>query len=253
MSLHQQRSGAGEPLLLIHGIGSDLHAWDPVVRQLAETHEVIAIDLPGFGGSEPLAPGVVPTPAALAESVASHLDELGIERAHVAGHSLGGWIALELGLLGRALSVAAICPAGTWRRPLPPDHVTVTVQRLGRLGRPFIPLALRSPQLRRLVLGSFVGHPDRVPYPVAVHMARAHVGSAEYGRVSNAMRAAYFDSFDALTVPTVVVFGEIDRLLKPRSIEAPCVHTVVLPDCGHQAMWDAPDSTVEHIRSVASV
>jgi len=249
--LHQQRSGAGEPLLLIHGIGSDLHAWDPIVERLAETFDVIAIDLPGFGGSASLSADIVPTPAALALRVAEHLDELGIATAHVAGHSLGGWIAMELGLLGRARSVAAICPAGTWRRPLPPDHLTVTVQRLGRLAQPFIPLALHSPHLRRIVLRSFVGHPERVPYAVAVHMTRAHVGSGDYARVSRAMRAGYFEDFAALAVPTVVLFGAIDRLLKPRTIEAPSVHSVVVPDCGHQAMWDAPERTIEEITKIA--
>ena len=49
MQLNHHRSGSGEPLLLIHGIGSRWQMWEPVIGALAAHHEVIAIDLPGFG------------------------------------------------------------------------------------------------------------------------------------------------------------------------------------------------------------
>ena len=52
------RTGAGAPLILLHGIGSSRHAWDPVLPGLAERFDVIAVDLPGFGDSAPLPPGV---------------------------------------------------------------------------------------------------------------------------------------------------------------------------------------------------
>lgn len=55
------RTGAGAPLVLLHGLGSSRHAWDPVIPALAEQFEVLAIDLPGFGDSEPL-PQSGPTP-----------------------------------------------------------------------------------------------------------------------------------------------------------------------------------------------
>ena len=83
------RSGAGAPLVLLHGIGSSRQAWDPVVP-------VLAVDLPGFGESRPLSPRTEPGPAALAAAVAGLLDELGVTDPHVAGNSLGGWVALEL-------------------------------------------------------------------------------------------------------------------------------------------------------------
>src|ERR1044071_2049315 len=118
-----RRSGAGSRYVLIHGLGGEGCVWEPVLPGLEPHHEVIAVDLPGFGRSRPLPGGVTPTPRALAEAVAELLDELGIETAHLAGNSLGGWVALELALLGRARSVVGVCPArsscGTTRRPAP--------------------------------------------------------------------------------------------------------------------------------------
>jgi len=90
------RTGAGASLVLLHGIGSSRHAWDPVVPALAGHFDVLAIDLPGFGDSEPMPPQVEPVPAALAAAVAGLLDDLGITAPHIAGNSLGGWVALEL-------------------------------------------------------------------------------------------------------------------------------------------------------------
>src|SRR5215218_10715055 len=104
--LEHSRTGGGPPIVLLHGIGLDRHVWDPVVPLLAREHEVIAVDLPGFGASAPLAGP--PTVAALAAAV----EELGLERPHVAGNSLGGGIALELGRRGWAGSVCAISPIG---------------------------------------------------------------------------------------------------------------------------------------------
>jgi pimeloyl-ACP methyl ester carboxylesterase len=104
--LEHTRTGSGPPIVLLHGIGLDRHAWDPVVPLLAREHEVIAVDLPGFGASPPLRHE--PAVAALAEAV----ETLDVERPLVAGNSLGGGIALELGRRGWAGSVCALSPIG---------------------------------------------------------------------------------------------------------------------------------------------
>src|SRR3954467_9950731 len=109
------RQGAGPPLVLLHALGSSRAAWDPVVPRLAERFDVIAVDLPGFGESALLPPGVEPHPARLAASVADFLDELHIDRPHVAGNSLGGWVGLELARLRPVNSLTLLHPAGLWR------------------------------------------------------------------------------------------------------------------------------------------
>ncbi|MFC9292047.1 alpha/beta fold hydrolase, partial [Streptomyces sp. NPDC057052] len=108
------RVGRGEPLLLLHGIGHHRQAWDPVVDILATEREVIAVDLPGFGASPSL-------PAALAHDLSTttavlsaFCEALELDRPHVAGNSLGGLLALELGREKRVRSVTALSPAGFW-------------------------------------------------------------------------------------------------------------------------------------------
>lgn len=108
------RVGRGEPLLLLHGIGHHRQAWDPVVDILAAEREVIAVDLPGFGVSPPLPDGLaydLPTTAAV---FAAFCEALELDRPHVAGNSLGGLLALELGREKLVRSVTALSPAGFW-------------------------------------------------------------------------------------------------------------------------------------------
>src|SRR3954452_1827367 len=92
MRLSHHRAGSGEPVLLIHGVGSQWQVWEPVIERVAREREVIAMDMPGFGGSPTLPIGVVPTVSALSDSVASFLDDIGIERAVLGGNSLGGFV-----------------------------------------------------------------------------------------------------------------------------------------------------------------
>ena len=114
--LHYEVNGTGAPLLLIHGTGSSLRVWDPVVSLLAAHRTVIAVDLPGFGFSPPMTSGPPPTPAGYARVLADLLGELGYDSAHVAGNSVGGWTALEIAKLDMARSVVALSPAGLWAR-----------------------------------------------------------------------------------------------------------------------------------------
>ena len=84
-------AGEGEPLLLIHGVGMRLEAWAPQIAALAKSHRVIAVDMPGHGESDRIAPD-----SRLPEFVAwlgAAIDDLGLERVNVAGHSMGALIA----------------------------------------------------------------------------------------------------------------------------------------------------------------
>jgi pimeloyl-ACP methyl ester carboxylesterase len=104
------RGGGGEPLLLLHGLGLTWRSWTPVLAELERAHEVVVMDLPGFGDAPRLR--ARPTVAALADTVAAELDRAGFAEVHAAGNSLGGWVAFELARRGRARSVVALSPAG---------------------------------------------------------------------------------------------------------------------------------------------
>jgi pimeloyl-ACP methyl ester carboxylesterase len=113
-------AGAGEPILLLHGLGATKGSFLPTVAALAGAFRTIALDLPGFGDSfKPL--GARYHPPFFARSVVELMDALGLARAHVIGNSMGGRIALELGLrhperVGRLVLLA---PSLAWRRARP--------------------------------------------------------------------------------------------------------------------------------------
>ena len=112
LSLALDRGGTGPPLVLVHGLGLDRRCWSPVREALQQHHDVVAVDLPGFGKSRALPTGDTPTPTRLADVLEHDIDRLGLAAPAVIGNSLGGWVALELARRGRASCVVAIAPSG---------------------------------------------------------------------------------------------------------------------------------------------
>jgi pimeloyl-ACP methyl ester carboxylesterase len=236
--LEHVRRGSGEPLLLVHGLGGERVIWEPVLDLLAAERDVIAVDMPGFGASPPLPDDVDPTPQALASSLGAFLGELGIERAHVAGNSLGAWVALELARQGRALSVTGLCSAGFWGRPLGPRPSPA--RAVGRVLAPLIGAVVQSGRARRALLAASVGHPERVPPRAAAQLVRAYVAAPAFERANAAMRAAVIDGVADLAVPVTLAWGELDRLVREPPGGVPGARRVVLHDCGHIPTWDDP-------------
>jgi pimeloyl-ACP methyl ester carboxylesterase len=246
MTIAYDRTGDGPPLVLLHPLGADRHVWNPIVGPLSAAHEVIAVDLPGFGQSPPL-PHTPPTPRALAEAVAALLGELGVQRPHVVGNSLGGWVALELGLAGGARRVTAIAAAGLWSAPL--VRKPSLAHRLARAFEPLIVAAARSRRGRRRLLSGSVAYPDRIPPRDAAHLVYAYARAPGFIAVNDAMRAATFTSLDQIPCPVTLIWPEHDRLVE-RPVRLPDnVTSVTLPDAGHIPMWDAPAALITLITS----
>ena len=236
--------------MLIHPLGAELVVWEPVLERVARERDVIALDLPGFGASAPLQNGALPTPQVLAGSVAAFLDELGLGRVHVAGNSLGGWVALELAKSGRALSVAGLCTAGFWKRPLGP-RPGADMRRVGRALMPVMPTLLRSERGRRLVLRGSIAKPDLVPPAAAERLVRAYVTSPGFERANEAMRSAVFSGFEQIRAPVTLAWGEHDRLVARPRTTVPGWRSVTLHGCGHIPTWDNP-SQVARVLLLAS-
>jgi pimeloyl-ACP methyl ester carboxylesterase len=241
MTIAYDRIGAGPPLVLLHPLGADRRVWDPIAGSLGATHEVIAVDLPGFGQSPPLQ-RTTPTPRALADAVAALLGELGIERPHVVGNSLGGWVALELALAGGAGRVTAIAAAGLWSAPLVPKPSLA--HRLARALEPLAVPVARTRRGRRLLLSGSVAYPERVPGRDAAHLVRAYARAPGFIAVNDAMRAARFTALDQIRCPVTLIWPEHDRLVERPARLPSNVISVVLPDAGHVPMWDAPAALV---------
>jgi pimeloyl-ACP methyl ester carboxylesterase len=236
------RTGDGPPLVLLHPLGADRHVWDPIVERLSIARDVIALDIPGFGGSPPLE-GAVPSPSALAAALAEQLAALGVQRPHVAGNSLGGWIALELGLNGYARTVTGIAPAGLWPRPLVPR--AGTAHRLARSFLPLIGAVAANPAGRSLLLSSAVAHPRRVPRVQAAHLVRAYALAPAFTEVNNAMRARRFEGLERIRCPVTLVWPDRDRLIARPPWVPDRIKNVVLADSGHIPMWDSPTRLAE--------
>jgi pimeloyl-ACP methyl ester carboxylesterase len=224
--------------VLIHGLGATQLVWKPQLEGLAAERDVIALDMPGFGASAPLAEQTPPTASAIAAEITGFLGGLGIERPHVAGNSLGGWVALELERLGHARSVTAIAPAGLWSRPLGP-RPGPNVRALGRALVPLLPLLLRSRRLRALALSGSFAHPERVPARAARRLASAYLRAPAFEEANRLMRSSTF-TLEQTDVPLTFAWPEHDRLIaRPRNLPA-WVRSVELPGCGHVPMWDDP-------------
>ena len=167
---HYQDVGRGRPLILLHGIGMSHVVWKKVIQDLAIERRVLAFDIAGFGITPPVPDNIQPTPAnllagigSLAETINRIDNERQISRDHecldIVGNSLGGYLALEaakLGKLGRfrVNSIAAISPAGLWKKHYPLRSVLVlqltrlSVRRLPRLTRAL----LRRQYTRKLLM-----------------------------------------------------------------------------------------------------
>ncbi len=237
MSLAFDRAGSGPVLVLLHPLGADRHVWAPVMERLTAERDVIAVDLPGFGESASLNGSGPPTPAALAAAIAEALPD---EPCHVAGNSLGGWVALELAAAGHARSVTAIAPAGLWPEPLAPKRGIA--RALAKVMAPGLPALVRSPAGRRLALASTVAHAERVPPEAALRLVRAYADAPGFEAVNRAMRAGRFTRLEHLRVPVTLVWPEHDRLVARPAHLPPTVRSVALPDAGHVPMWDAPEA-----------
>jgi pimeloyl-ACP methyl ester carboxylesterase len=234
--LAYDRRGSGPPLVLLHALGTDRHMWDPVIDRLAAERDVIALDMPGFGGSPAISPA---EPADLARAVAGQLEALGVVRPHVAGNSLGGWVALELALAGFAASVTAIAPAGLWAQPLLPRRSRA--RALARALRPVLPLLVRSERGRRAALSGSIAHPERVPPRAALQLVRAYAGAPGFDAVNAGMRGGRFTGMGRIRVPVTLAWPDRDRLVsRPRALP-PGLHEVVLRGCGHMPTWDDPE------------
>ena len=250
LTLAHDRAGSGEPLVLVHPLGADRGVWEPVMDRLAAHHDVIAVDMPGFGESPELPEDEPVTAGAVAAAIGSTLDSLGVGPAHVAGISLGGWVALELAKSDRCLSVTALCPAGFWARPLGPRPEMARGAARGLV--PLLRPLLQTARGRRLVLRGPIAHPERVPPSAAYRLVRAYALSPGFARANAEMRKSLFSGFEDIRVPITLAWADRDRLVSsPRSVPS-AVRTVALRDCGHVPTWDSPDQVAAAILETTS-
>ncbi len=255
--MNAHRVGAGEPMLLVHGIGHRWQMWTPLLDSLSRDFDVVAVDLPGFGLSARLPEHVAPTVVAAVDILESCMDELGWDRAHLVGNSLGGWLALELAKRGRATSVCALAPAGLWD----PDRIERRMRfwftlwlGASRHLHSFRGL-LRFRVIRTVMMARLFGRPWRIPAEIAIDDME-HFAASALDEALAAGRGLRFQGGRHIAEPITVAWSSRDPLLAPGRCpldELP-THTrsVLLRGCGHVPTWDDPPLVLETIRATAA-
>lgn len=250
-------SGA-QTVLLLHGLGGTKSSFFRTVSALSQKHTVHALDFPGFGASTK--PANAPYDAEyFAGIVLAFMDELEVAAAHLVGNSMGGRVAVEVGLAApeRTTSLSLLAPALAWRRHRP-------LLRLVRLLRPEL-AALPHPILRPIVreqLKGLFADPEKIDPALIDIGARDFLRGYKTANVRIAFAASarniYLDPpfgddglwtrIRELRPPSLFVWGDADRLV-PAAFERhvaeclPNARQVVLAGCGHVPMIEKPDRT----------
>ena len=269
LRLHEVRAGkaristlsAGngvETVILVHGLGGTKSSFYETVSALSKRYTVHAIDLPGFGASSKSARAPY-DPAWFARALVRFLDAQGIRRAHLVGNSLGGRIAIEVGLSApeRVNSLSLLTPSLAWRK----RRGFVPLVKLLRPELAAIPHTLTS-QLVRRQFWSMFGRPEKL-HPSVADLAveeflAGYRDPAARVAFSAAARNIYLEEPDGhngfwtrmaeLESPAMFIWGDNDPLV-PLAFSAhvsetlPQARQIVLNDCGHVPQVELPEDT----------
>lgn len=254
------RAGLGEPVLLLHGFTLSHDIWHAVVDNLSTDYDVLAMTMPGHWGGPRLRLRDLGV-RGIADGIERELDRLGWDTCHIAGNSLGGQVGFELERRGRARSLAAINPAGGWKR------FSYTEFRLGLGFTAQFPLAaaarvlgdraatrqsFQRPIIRNCSRDVAAVHPDD-----AANVVRAVSHCPVYLPIQLAfLRDGPLEDLHLVTAPTSLILSEFDTF----ATRAECmqrlidelpdhVQEVVLPGVGHIPMLENPGIVADALRT----
>ena len=251
------RTGAGEPLVCIHGFMDTWRTWELVLPALQREHDVLAPTLAGHAGGPPL-----PDPLSvdsLADGVARAMDAAGFGTAHLVGNSLGGYVALQLAARGRARTVVALAPAGGWAKG---DEsykdvlaLQTTLYERTTQAAPHADAIVSTADGRRRATQYITVSYEHIPAELLAHQIRAAAAAPralqliEHG-------ASHPWQLDAehIACPVRIVWGSEDALLPWPSAAArfrrdwlPHADWVILDGVGHAPQLDVPLETAQLI------
>jgi len=245
--------------VLIHGIGSCWRCWDPVLPLLREHHDVVALDLPGYGES-PAIDGD-PTIFAITDALDEALLAAGLDDVHLVGNSMGGWIAAELAARGRARTTVAISPAGLMtRRELAFANRTLgPAQRTAQRIAPHAERLVATAAGRTLAFGQIQARPWKLDPESAAHQVRMLAGSPSFVATLawGVKHQPQPRGLDQISSPFRVVWGTRDFVLPYRQAQrwlryVPGAELVTLRGLGHLPMADDPELVARTILEVSA-
>lgn len=249
-----RRSGAGKPLVLIHGLGASSYTWRRVIPELEKHREVIAPDVPGFGRSA--------TPEdfqydfkGFSRWIVALLDELGLESAALAGNSMGGVISL-LTALENPARVEKLVLIGT---PVYPHNTPGILwpMRWPVIGK--IYESLLGPTAVRLIAHECLRDASLITDELVEEYSYSLKTKGGRRAVASFLKNAIPDDADEVTArypslvpPTLVVHGELDGVVDRASAERFCREAksavlAPLAKLGHAPQEQGPDAVLEHL------
>jgi pimeloyl-ACP methyl ester carboxylesterase len=259
MDMHYIRRGSGKLLLLVHGIGSSHRSWNRVIDGLASSREVIALDLPGFGDSEPLTGEV--SIRTLADAVTLFLKENDLIGIDAVGSSMGARLVLELARRGGVLgTVISLDPGGFWLGwEIPFFYHSVQLSaRLVKQLQPILPQLTGNAITRSLLFAQFSARPWALPPQVALDELRTFVPTSTFQELLQNL--AYGEKQQGLAKgrlkqPLVIGWGKNDLVCLPRQAKRaqrlfPDAHLHWFAHSGHFPQLDVPQETIRLILKV---
>jgi pimeloyl-ACP methyl ester carboxylesterase len=240
------------PLVLMHGLAMSGNAWRDVVPLVSGHHEVFAPTADGHRGGA-AAQRRPATMTDMVDAAERYLDECGLDRPHLAGNSMGGFVAIELARRGRAASVCALSPGGFWTAGNGfQERAFGRLQRgvaIGRRSRPVLPLVYRSASLRRVILRDMLARGDRISAVRALEIIDDGIGCAVLADLCAADWVV--SRLDPAPCPVTIAWGEKETFRSPGAYDGriPQASVITLPDVGHVPMLDDPDLVARTILS----
>ena len=235
--------GSGDPVVLWPSLFSDHRLYGHVTERLGGSWRTIAVDGPGFGQSDPPRGDV--QPGVHAAAVVDLLDELGIEKAVIAGCSWGGQVAAHVGVQAPERATAVLM----MNTPLAPSLGGHRMQVLGT--RLMGSTAFWGKGVARSMIAAATkqNHPERVADFVAAFGDFDRAAAAATVRTVLTRSLGLADVLPQLRVPTTIMMGAQDALYPPDAAMplahlAPGASIEVIPSCGHLAPLEAPDAVV---------
>jgi len=255
---------SGPPVLLLHGAGLDAAGLSlgSAMVALADTCRVFALDLPGFGESDPM-----PADWGFAECsafLAPLLDSLGLPRAGLAGLSMGGGVALGFALQAPdRVERLALIDSACLDDAIPGGRLAWFVAHVPGLSAIGWWVLRRSRRLMRWALLKTMRHRPEFVTPILVDdviglalKRRAGAATRQLQRREvrwSGLRTNYVNRLSEIVIPTLILHGENDRLLPIRIAERahrliPNSRLEVVPDCGHLAPLEQPEAVNRALR-----
>lgn len=242
-------------LVLLHGVTSSGHAWAGLGPRLSQQFRLFTPHALGHRDGQRLK-HTSTTFSDVADAAERYLDAQGLDRPHISGHSMGGYVAIELARRGRAQSVSAFSPAGFWAAEDPirgdiPHSVRRSV-RIARFGKPLVKLAVSTVAGRRFMMGTAMLHPERMSAAEARSVIDDHAGCT-LAYVLDVPGSDCVAPMNPLPCPITVAWASDDDILPVSKYEAavrdrlPAARFIVLPGVGHASMVDDPNLVIETI------